>query len=115
MNKELTRVGMGENGDALTLRPHVSQSIRRILSTPKGSLVMAREFGSDLWKLVDNPTNDITRIRIYQETAAAILKWEPRVELKKISIESVSVGHITVNVEFVLLGGEHSVILRAEI
>lgn len=115
MNIDQIMVGLAEKGQGLALREHVGQSIRRILSTPKGSLVMAREFGSDLWKLVDNPLNDLTRIRIYQETAGAILKWERRVHLKKISVVAASVGAITLDVEFVLRGDENKIIVRAEI
>jgi hypothetical protein len=51
--------------DAVTGKPmydtaHLSQSIGDILSTPIGSRVMRRDYGSALFELVDAPGNALT-------------------------------------------------------
>ncbi len=57
---------------------HLRQSVTDILSTPVGSRVLLREYGSRLFSLLDNPQDDFTRVRIVRETATALERWEPR-------------------------------------
>lgn len=61
----------------------IEQSIQQILTTPIGSRVMRREFGSLLPELIDHPLNDETRLMIYAAAATAIVKWEPRFMLSR--------------------------------
>ncbi|WP_454886158.1 GPW/gp25 family protein [Sphingomonas oryzagri] len=65
---------------------HLVQSIGDILSTPIGSRVMLRDYGSALFELVDAPFNPATRLRMYAATAVALQKWEPRIALTRVSI-----------------------------
>jgi len=79
--------------DARTGKPrdgaaHLAQSIARILTTPVGSRVMRREFGSMLPALIDQPFNAATRTRLYGATATALMRWEPRLQLTSVSIEA---------------------------
>lgn len=57
---------------------HVQQSIRTILTTPIGSRVMRRDFGSELYDLIDAKTIGRNILRVYAATAVAIGRWEPR-------------------------------------
>lgn len=75
--------------DAATGKPlegtaHLIQSIGDILSTPIGTRVMRRDYGSLLPELVDQPANDFTRLRLFAATAIALLRWEPRLRLKRV-------------------------------
>lgn len=65
-------------GGALSDWPHVEQSIRCILTTPIGSRVMRRTFGSDVPDLVDRKMTQANVLKVYSAAARAILNWEPR-------------------------------------
>ena len=82
----MTGIDRGE-GAALDGWPHVLQSIGVILTTPIGSRVMRREFGSDLPKMIGRPMTEQTIIEVYAATAAAIATWEPRFELTGVEIQ----------------------------
>jgi phage baseplate assembly protein W len=47
-------------GKALSGLAHLRQSVTDILSTPIGSRVMRREYGSQLFRLIDAPLNRST-------------------------------------------------------
>lgn len=82
-----SRGGMGKaNGQWLGYYPHISQSISDILTTPKGSRVMRREYGSDVFELTDQPQNQSTFTRYFSAIAEAIDRWEPRVVLQRIKL-----------------------------
>jgi phage baseplate assembly protein W len=78
------------NGYPIRQVEHLKQSIKDILTTPIGSRVMRRDYGSRLYELVDAPLNDQTRLQIYAATAEALALWEPRFRLIKVSVESAS-------------------------
>ena len=79
---------------ALDDMAHLRQSIRDILTTPIGSRVMRREYGSKIYRLIDAPMNRSTLLAIYAATADAIHKWEPRLRLSKMRIVSAAPGAI---------------------
>ena len=70
------RTGQAIDGDA-----HLQQSIVDILSTPLGSRVMRREYGSLLFELIDRPINGAIRMLIHAAVAIALRRWEPRLQL----------------------------------
>jgi len=65
---------------------HLRQSIADILTTPLGARVMRREYGSLLPDLIDQPLNGVTITRLYAATAAALMRWEPRVRLSRVQL-----------------------------
>ncbi|AOE85829.1 GPW/gp25 family protein [Pseudomonas sp. TCU-HL1] len=73
-------------GNALDELGHLRQSIEDILTTPVGSRVMRRKYGSQLFELIDQPLNDHTRLRAYAATALALMRWEPRVRLTRVQL-----------------------------
>jgi len=92
------------NGRKISGFDHLMQSIIDILSTPVGSRVMRRDYGSDLFRLVDEPANPQTIISIYAAVADALNKWEPRYQLQKIAIvESTTDGQIIFDLQGILL------------
>ena len=73
---------------------HLKQSIVDILTTPIGSRVICRDYGSTLFQLTDYPINRDLFPKIYAAVADAIDKWEPRFKVEKITIDSIREGHI---------------------
>lgn len=65
---------------------HIWQSVRKILTTPIGSRVERREFGSIIPKLIDRPINDHTRLQVMAATAQAVIRWEPRIRPVRITL-----------------------------
>lgn len=77
---------------------HLRQSIRDILTTPIGSRVMRRDYGSRLFDLIDAPINRRTIAAIYAATAIALRRWEPRFKLQRVNLDSVGVGRVALTV-----------------
>jgi len=77
---------------------HIRQSISDIITTPVGTRVMRREYGSLIPKLIDQPLNEQTRLRLFAATAAALMRWEPRFHITTISMNANSQGEATVDV-----------------
>ena len=86
MNRH-TGLGLGEV-------THLSQSILDILTTPKGTRVMLRDYGSELPNLIDQPTNGETLIDLYQATAEALDLWEPRIDLARVQVADIQTGRV---------------------
>jgi phage baseplate assembly protein W len=64
---------------------HLSQSITKILTTMIGSRVQRRRFGSVVPDLIDQPGHQATLLRVYAIAATAIMTWDPRVQVKRVS------------------------------
>lgn len=60
----------------------IIQNVRMILSTPKYSVALDRNFGIDA-ALVDKPL-PVAKAKITAEIIAAIQKYEPRVKVTKV-------------------------------
>lgn len=84
-------------GKRLSGIDHLRQSIRDILTTPLGSRVMRREYGSRLFELIDAPVNRSTLVQLYAATAEALARWEPRFDLTRVQATSVTSGQITLS------------------
>ena len=82
---------------------HLRQSISNILTTPVGSRVMRRDYGSDLYRLVDKPLNSSTVLEIYTATAVAISRWEPRVEVEAVRAVDLQPGRIELDLDLKLV------------
>lgn len=82
-------------GKPLSGIDHLRQSIRDVLTTPIGSRVMRRSYGSRLYQLVDAPMNRGTLLQIYSATASALALWEPRFRLERVRALTASPGQVT--------------------
>lgn len=79
-------IGMNcTTGRRISGADHLRQSINDILTTPLGSRLMRRDYGSLLPDLIDQPQNAATRVRLYAATASALMTWEPRLRLSRIN------------------------------
>ncbi|WP_300067704.1 GPW/gp25 family protein [uncultured Ruegeria sp.] len=76
---------------------HLRQSLRDILTTPIGSRVMRREYGSRLFDLIDAPFSSSVKLDIIAATAQAIMTWEPRVVVESVSLSSFQPGKIVID------------------
>lgn len=81
-----------QTGRRITGDAHLAQSIADILTTPKGTLVMLRDYGSDLPDIIDQPLNGETLIDVFQATAEALDLWEPRLKLERVQITRARAG-----------------------
>lgn len=86
-------------GKSLSGAEHLQQSIRDILTTPLGSRVMRRDYGSRLFELVDRPINAQTLVDYYAATAQALWQWEPRFRLTRVQIQAVVECQIILTLE----------------
>lgn len=73
----------GRTGRPLSGWAHVRQSIRIILTTALLSRVMRRDFGSELFDLVDAKMVQRRVLALYAATAIALRRWEPRFRLTR--------------------------------
>ena len=82
-----------ETGKELTGLAHLRQSVRDILTTPIGTRVMRRGYGSRLMELVDAPLTPATLTEIYAAAAEALGRWEPRLRVERIRASAAGGGN----------------------
>lgn len=73
-------------GELLPTDDHLRQSIYDILTTPIGSRLIRREYGSLLPFLIDEPVNPATKLKIMSAIATSIIKYEPRVKVSQVTL-----------------------------
>ncbi len=78
---------------------HLAQSIADILTTPVGSRVMRRDYGSRLPDLIDAPMNGETLIDVFAATADALDRWEPRIVLTRVQVTEASAGVVELQLD----------------
>lgn len=84
---------------------HVRQSVADILTTPLGSRLERRNYGSLLPSLIDQPDNAHTRLRCYAAIASALMKWEPRLRITRVGMTTGDrPGQATVDLQGDYLG-----------
>lgn len=76
---------------------HLKQSISNILSTPIGSRVMRRDYGSSLFNKIDRPISGELIAEIYLDIVESLFIWEPRFELDQVSVHNVNKGKIAID------------------
>lgn len=75
---------------------HVVQSMAAILTTPVGSRIMRRDFGSDVPDLIDRPLNEATVLDAMVAAADALDRFEPRFRVETVSVDGGGDGHLIV-------------------
>lgn len=88
-----------QTGKAVEGIDHLKQSVRDILTTPLGSRVMRRDYGSRLFELIDNPTAQENVADIIAATAEALKKWEPRISVNRVLVDAASPGSVQISIE----------------
>ncbi|WP_192457702.1 GPW/gp25 family protein [Musicola keenii] len=95
----MSYVGLNAStGAAIADVDHIRQSVIDILTTPVGSRLMRREYGSRLFSLIDQPFNDVLHLRMISAVYSALMRWEPRIVPTQIVIGVPSAGHATMTI-----------------
>ena len=69
----MSYIGMNsKSGRTITDMDHINQSIKDILTTPIGSRIERRNYGSLLFLLLDNPNTEATKLRVISATVLAL-------------------------------------------
>jgi len=87
----MTFVGMDTNtGGRIEGIAHLRQSVVTILTTPIGTRVMRRDFGSRLHSLLDKNITQSLKMQLYAATVEALEKWEPRLKVTRVQADEMS-------------------------
>ena len=96
-----------QTGRSLSGLAHLKQSIIDILTTPKGSRVMRRDYGCGLFDLVDRPYTSSLVGDITMDISQSLALWEPRFELESVAVSKVESGKLGLDITGrYLLNGE---------
>ncbi len=101
-----------ETGKELEGINHLKQSIIDILTTPIGSRIMRRNYGSRLFELVDKPINRDFSLEIYSAVAEALEKFERRFKLERVRITEVKDSKVTLSLEGKYLLNNENILLN---
>lgn len=73
-------------------------SLRDLLTTPVGSRLMRRDYGSRIPDLIDAPLNGPTLLRLAAASYIAIARWEPRLQITRVQFlpSTTQPGRLTV-------------------
>ena len=95
--------GMNPDGTGLlTDADQLWNAVRDVLITPLASRVMRREYGSLIPDLLDEPQNDVTRLRCMSAAVIALAQWEPRIALNTIDITWSKDGAVTAELDGII-------------
>lgn len=85
-----------------SLAESVRQSLRVIISTRPGEQLMHPDFGAGLAGFLGQPDTLTTRRRIHDRVTESIGRWEPRVILDRIDLESEPArpGHLHLTIAY---------------
>ncbi|PTT02219.1 GPW/gp25 family protein [Pseudomonas sp. HMWF006] len=76
---------LGTSGKVVEGLRDIDQSIRIILTTPKGADAHRPDFGSDLHLYIDWPVNRVTP-HLVRETVDALRRWETRISVVQVQV-----------------------------
>jgi len=88
-------------GRRIAGRAHLDQSIYTVLATSIGTRLRRRPFGSLGPDLVDAPANPATLLQLYAACATALMSWEPRLTIHRItsSLDAAAPGRVQITIE----------------
>ena len=87
---------------------HIRQSVHDILTTPIGSRIKRRTYGSMIPDLIAQPMNPATRLRLMAATVMAIIQWEPRLAVSSTTLEIGAEGQSTIDIEATRRSGQRT-------
>ena len=100
------------NGANIPEINHLKQSISNILTTPIGSRVMRRDYGSNLFNKIDHPINGELIAQIYLDIVESLFIWESRFELDQVAVQNIQNGKITIDLEGSFLNSGQKITLE---
>lgn len=97
-----------DTGRQLTELDHIRQSVADILTTPVGARIMRRDYGSQIFELLDQPQNGATRLKLMAATVMALLRWEPRIAVRQVHINGDDQGRQIITLYCERVGGANT-------
>lgn len=94
---------LGTSGEVVEGLRDIDQSIRIILTTPKGSDAHRPDFGSNLHLYIDWPVNRVTP-HLVRETVDALRRWETRISVVQVQVQ-IEESQIRVRVQWRVADG----------
>ncbi|KII30085.1 GPW/gp25 family protein [Pseudomonas fluorescens] len=94
---------LGTSGEIVEGLRDIDQSIRIILTTPKGADAHRPDFGSDLHLYIDWPVNRVTP-HLVRETVDALRRWETRISVVQVKVQ-IEGAQIRVRVQWHVVDG----------
>jgi phage baseplate assembly protein W len=82
---------LGTAGEIVSGLDELSQALKILITTPKGSVPLRPDFGCDLQAHLDKPGPQAIADLI-REISKAVATWEPRITLQTIKVKSITVG-----------------------
>ncbi len=104
-------IGMhAATGRAIDQIAHLRQSINKILTTPIGSRIERRPFGSLLPELIDHPMTEHLALLLYAATASALIAYEPRFRITRVrlAVNSAVPGKSTLEIDGIAIFGRET-------
>lgn len=87
-----------ETGIELTELEHIKQSLEDIATTPIGTHIMRREYGTLLATLMDQPISEALYLKIYSTLYTAYVRWEDRIEISQIQVADLKKGQLILDI-----------------
>jgi phage baseplate assembly protein W len=84
-----------KDGTGMAGLDHLSQSVRDILTTRRGTRVMRRDYGVEHALAIDDPLNRETLVLAIADAADALDRWEPRFTATEFVIDDIDPGVLT--------------------
>ena len=86
------------NGSDLTEIEHINQSLEDIATTPIGSRLMRRDYGTLLANLIDQPISEVLYLKIYSTLYTAYVRWEDRVDISQMNVVAIKNGQLILDI-----------------
>lgn len=93
----------GLNFEPPTTQAEVAQNVRMIITTPRGSVPLFRDFGID-YTLIDSPTG-LAKAKLTRDIIRQVKMYEPRAIITKLVFRSDEAGHMQPVVTLAVKGG----------
>jgi phage baseplate assembly protein W len=84
---------------------HIQESLRQILGTRRGERFLQPEFGSRLHELLFEGNDAILQGLVRQEVRDAIGRWEPRLVIDDVQVESTA-NTVIIRVQYHLIASQ---------
>ena len=86
------------NESVLTEIEHIKQSLEDIATTPIGSRLMRRDYGTLLANLIDQPISEVLYLKIYSTLYTAYVRWEDRIDISEMNVADINNGQLILDI-----------------
>ena len=86
-----------ETGAFITGEQHLTNSVIDILTTPIGSRIYNRSYGSDVFNLIDRPKNAALAVDLVSAVVVALEQWEPRITVDQVTFNNAADNQLVIN------------------